>query len=65
MLQDVIAIPISIVVSESAFRTNGRVLKDYRSSLSPTLVEGLILYSRLDQKRKSNFTNNEDLDDLE
>lgn len=41
--KDVLAIPISSVSSESAFSTTGRILDPYRSSLSPPMVEALIL----------------------
>ncbi|KAL4289867.1 hypothetical protein GQ457_14G012730 [Hibiscus cannabinus] len=42
MACDVLAIPISIVASESAFSTGGRVLDSFRTSLTPRLVEALI-----------------------
>ncbi|KAL4346321.1 hypothetical protein GQ457_17G006270 [Hibiscus cannabinus] len=42
MARDVFSIPISIVSSESAFSTGGRVLDGFRSSLTPTMVEALI-----------------------
>ncbi|KAL5808132.1 hypothetical protein ACOSQ3_028823 [Xanthoceras sorbifolium] len=41
--KDVFAMPISTVTSESAFSTGGRILDPFRSSLTPKMVEGLIL----------------------
>ncbi|KAM6567312.1 hypothetical protein CsatA_026440 [Cannabis sativa] len=40
--RDVLASPISIVASESAFSTGGRILDLFRSSLSRKMVEALI-----------------------
>ncbi|XP_028794972.1 zinc finger BED domain-containing protein RICESLEEPER 2-like [Neltuma alba] len=40
--RDVLAMPVSIVSSESAFSTGGRVIDDFRSSLSSKMVEALI-----------------------
>ncbi|KAH1048640.1 hypothetical protein J1N35_039424 [Gossypium stocksii] len=40
--RDILVILISIVVSESAFSTGGRVLDSFRSSLTPLMVEALV-----------------------
>jgi hypothetical protein len=42
LARDVFAIPISTVASESAFSTSGRVLDDFRTSLTPFMVEALV-----------------------
>ena len=42
MARDILAVPISIVASESAFSTGGRILDVFRSSLTPKIVEVLI-----------------------
>lgn len=42
MAQDVLGVPMSTVTSELAFRTGGRVLDQYRSSLSSDTVQALI-----------------------
>ena len=42
LARDVLAIQISIVASESAFSTGGRVLDDFRTSLTPFMVEALV-----------------------
>ena len=42
MARDVLAIPISTVASESAFSTSGRILDDFRTSLTPFMVEALV-----------------------
>ena len=42
LARDVLAIPISTVASESAFSTGGRVLDDFRTSLTPFMVEALV-----------------------
>jgi hypothetical protein len=40
--RDALAIPVSTVASEAAFSTGGRIIDQFRSSLSPKLVECLI-----------------------
>ncbi|XP_022034677.1 zinc finger BED domain-containing protein RICESLEEPER 2 isoform X1 [Helianthus annuus] len=42
MARDIFCIPITTVASESAFSAGGRVLDDYRSSLSKDMVELLV-----------------------
>ncbi|KAL8124180.1 hypothetical protein AgCh_011986 [Apium graveolens] len=42
MARDILSIPISIVASESAFSTGGRILDQYRSCLAHVVVESLI-----------------------
>ncbi|CAN1331410.1 Putative AC9 transposase [Linum perenne] len=42
MARDILAIPVSTVASKSAFSTDGRVLNDFRASLSPQVVEAVI-----------------------
>lgn len=42
LARDILTIPISTVASESAFSAGGRVLDDYRSSLTKDTVEMLV-----------------------
>ncbi|XP_076885190.1 zinc finger BED domain-containing protein RICESLEEPER 2-like [Bidens hawaiensis] len=42
MAKDIFGIPITTVASESAFSAGGRILNDYRSSLSKDMVELLV-----------------------
>jgi hypothetical protein len=39
---DIYAIPVTIVASESAFSTSGRVLSEYRSRLTRKILEALM-----------------------
>ena len=42
MARDVLVVPVSTVVSESAFSTRERILDPFRSSLSPLTVQNLV-----------------------
>ncbi|CAN1838002.1 hypothetical protein LINPERHAP1_LOCUS35290 [Linum perenne] len=42
MVRDVLVVQISYVASKSAFSTVGQVLKNFRSSLTPIIVEAVI-----------------------
>ncbi|CAO2034924.1 unnamed protein product [Urochloa humidicola] len=42
MARDFLAIPLSTVLSESAFSCGGRILGDHRSSLTPDMLEALV-----------------------
>ncbi|XP_017635556.1 zinc finger BED domain-containing protein RICESLEEPER 2-like [Gossypium arboreum] len=42
MARDVLAIPVSTVASKSAFSTGGRAIDQYRSSLTPKIVQALV-----------------------
>jgi hypothetical protein len=42
MARDVLAIPITTVASESAFSTGGCILDDFRTSLTPFMLEALV-----------------------
>jgi hypothetical protein len=42
LARDVLPIPVSTVASESVFSTSGRILDDFRTSLTPFMVEALV-----------------------
>ncbi|KAL2243468.1 UNVERIFIED_CONTAM: Zinc finger BED domain-containing protein RICESLEEPER 4, partial [Sesamum indicum] len=42
LARDVLAMPISTVASESAFSTEGRIIDDFRASLTPKMAQALI-----------------------
>jgi len=44
VVQHVLAIPVSLVVSEAAFSTSGHILDPFRSSLSPSTMQSLVCY---------------------
>jgi hypothetical protein len=43
LARDILTVPVSTVASESAFSAGGRVLSDYRSRLTPEMVEALMI----------------------
>ena len=65
--RDVLAIPVSIVASKSAFSTGGRVLDSFHSSLSLNTVEALIGTQNWlkDAKRKRPLKLRECMDNVE
>ena len=42
MARDVLVVPVSTVASESAFSTSGRILNEFRTSLTPFMVQALV-----------------------
>ncbi|VAI50317.1 unnamed protein product [Triticum turgidum subsp. durum] len=54
MAKKFLTIPATSVSSESTFSTSGRILNDYRSSLSPNMVEALVCASSYIKGSKEN-----------
>ena len=65
MAHDILAIPISIVASESTFSTSGRVLDAFRSSLTPKLVEALICVQDWIKTPNNDLSIKETIDEVE
>ena len=63
--RDVLAVPVSTVASESAFSTGGRVLDQFRSSLTPKMTEALICTQNWLRPSKLDFHDPEYDDELE
>nr|XP_016512348.1 PREDICTED: zinc finger BED domain-containing protein RICESLEEPER 2-like [Nicotiana tabacum] len=67
MARDVLAVPVSSVVSECSFSTGGRLLDSFRSSLTPKLVQALVCLQDWlrNEKLKQPVCVEEDLDKIE
>lgn len=65
---DVLAVSISTVASESAFSTSGRILDDFRSSLTPKIAQALICtqdWLRSQRKYVNDMDDEDELEELE
>jgi hypothetical protein len=64
LARDVLAMPISTVASEFAFSTSGRILNDFRTSLTPFMVEALVCAQDW-LRRSTPIDITEDMEELE
>ena len=63
LARDVLAVPKSRVTTEFSFRTDGRVLDEFRSSLTPFILQALICTQDWMQ-RSAPVTDEEDTEQL-
>ncbi|XP_027171948.1 zinc finger BED domain-containing protein RICESLEEPER 2-like [Coffea eugenioides] len=64
LARDILCVPVSTVASESAFSLGGRILDQFRSSLSPQIVEALVCTKDWLFGDKSEGSLNMNLEDL-
>ncbi|KAJ1692607.1 hypothetical protein LUZ63_009305 [Rhynchospora breviuscula] len=65
MAKDVLAMSVSMVPSESAFSTGGRVLDPFRSSLSPKTVEALVCGQNWLRSSNTHYDFRDEIEDAE
>ncbi|XP_072090486.1 zinc finger BED domain-containing protein RICESLEEPER 2-like [Arachis hypogaea] len=65
MARDLLAIPVSTMSSKSAFSTSGRVLDQFRSSLSSSTVESLICSQNWLKTQEKMYDLKQELEDQE
>ena len=65
LTRDVLVVPVSTVASESTFSTSGRVLDNFRSSLTPKIVEALVCTQDWLRGPSEPVSVEENLEDLE
>ncbi|RYR74543.1 hypothetical protein Ahy_A02g009276 [Arachis hypogaea] len=65
MARDLLAIPVSTVSSELTFSTSGRVLDQFRSSLSSSTVESLIYSQNWLKTQEKMYDLKQELEDQE
>ncbi|KAK2408991.1 zinc finger BED domain-containing protein RICESLEEPER [Trifolium repens] len=62
--REVLAIPATTVASESAFSTGGRVVGDYRTCLTPKMVEALVCTQDWFKGASISLFSHEDIDEI-